>query len=108
MWLCSAPLPPSDIRVVSVDHDQITFTGTPPPDSEEFSYSLRISSDFRGYSHSETVRNMKSHTFSNLKSGTRYQLELRSVVNGVFSVPVYCLHSTGETHRDHHTLKTHR
>ncbi|XP_075906774.1 receptor-type tyrosine-protein phosphatase eta [Nelusetta ayraudi] len=90
----TTPLPPSDIRVVSVDHDQITFTGTPPPDSEEFSYSLRISSDFRGYSHSETVRNMKSHTFSDLKSGTRYQLELRSVVNGVFSVPVYCLHST--------------
>lgn len=107
MWLCSAPLPPSDIEVVSVDQDQITFSWRSPPDSEEFSYSLRISSDFWGHSHSETVRKMK-HTFSGLKSGTRYQLELRSVVNGVFSVPVYCLHSTGETHRDHHTLKIHR
>lgn len=108
MWLCSVPRPPSDIRVDSFDQDKITFTWTLPEDSEEFSYSLKISSDFWGHSHSETVRNNNSHTFSGLKSGTKYQLELQTVVDHVFSVPFNLSQSTGETHRDHHTLKIHR
>lgn len=86
--------PPSDIRVDSFDHDKITFTWTPPLDSEGFSYSLRISSDFWGHSHSETVHNNNSHTFSGLKSGTKYQLELQTVVDQVSSVPVNLSQST--------------
>lgn len=108
MWLCSAPLPPSNLTVVSFDQHTITFTWTPPPDSEEFSYSLNISAAFWGHKHTETVRHENTHTISGLMSGTRYHLELRAVVGGVSSDPVSCSQSTGETHRDHHTVEIHR
>lgn len=105
MCLCSVPPPPSNIAVVFRDQNQITFNWTQPPNSEEYSYSLRIRSDFWGHSHSATVRNKSSHTFSGLKSGTKYELELRTLVSDVSSDPINYSNSTGETHRDRHTLK---
>lgn len=99
MWLCSAPLPPTDIKVVSFDQHQITFTWMLPPDSEDFRYSLRITSVFWGHSYSKTVRNKNIHTFSGLVSGTRYQLELRTEVGRVSSDPVSCSQETGKTLR---------
>lgn len=108
MWLCSAPLPPSNITVVSFDQHQITFTWVVPPDSEDFRYSLRITSVFWGHSYSETVSNKNKHTFSGLVSGTRYDLELRTMVGQVCSDPVSASQTTGETQTDHHTLKIHR
>lgn len=105
MWLCSAPLPPADVKVAFFNQHQITLTWMLPPHSEEFRYSLTITSVFWGHSDSETLDNKNNHTFSGLMSGTRYQLELQITVGGVSSDPVNISQTTGETHRDHHTLK---
>lgn len=98
MWLCSAPLPVTNIKVVSFDQHQITFTWTSPPDSENLEYFLKLTSMFWRHSYSKTVRNKNVHTFSGLKSGTTYQLDLRTTVGQRSSDPVSYSQSTGETH----------
>lgn len=104
MWLCSAPSPPTNVKVVSFDQHEITFTFTPAPNSEEFTYSLTITSVFWGHSYSEMLHNKNIYTISGLMSGTRYQLELQTMVGQISSDPVSFSQTTGETHRDHHTL----
>lgn len=93
----SVPLPPTDVTVSSFGKDHITFTWRPPLNAAPLTYSLKISSDFWGYCHSEMVQKQTSHTLSGLKSGTRYRFEVRTVAGEKLSTPANIFHSTGET-----------
>lgn len=94
---CSVPLPPTNVTVSSFNKHHITFTWRPPLNAATLTYSLKISSDFWGYSQSEMVQNQNRHTFSGLQSGTRYWFEVRTVAGKNLSTPANIFHSTGET-----------
>lgn len=96
---CSGPLPPKNVSVSSFGKDQITLEWQPSANFLEVSYRVNISSRFWNNSASLTADNDTSHVFGGLHSGTRYELAVRTEIDGRFSTPETESQCTGETLR---------
>ncbi|XP_035472253.2 receptor-type tyrosine-protein phosphatase eta [Scophthalmus maximus] len=82
------PLPPTDASVFARSKTRLTFQWVAPESALSPRYQVRLSSRFWGHSLSAFVGNRTSHTFENLKSGTRYELEVRTVTDEEWSEPL--------------------
>lgn len=89
------PSKPTNASVLSKNSSQITFQWTPPINIATGNYSVKLSSSFWNETWWEFV-NTTSHTFTGLKSGTKYQFEVRTWAGGLKSEPVSIPQSTGE------------
>ncbi|XP_034757264.1 receptor-type tyrosine-protein phosphatase eta [Etheostoma cragini] len=94
------PMPPTNATALSSNKNQITFQWKPPENiTTRANYSLRISSHFWGVNRSETTNNT-SYTFGDLKSGTRYDFEVRTVADREPSNPACVSHWTEAEKRE--------
>ncbi|XP_035530827.1 receptor-type tyrosine-protein phosphatase eta [Morone saxatilis] len=79
------PLPPTDAKVTFRHKDNLTLEWKPPANSASVSYTVSINSSFWGYTMSGNVFNTTSYVFTGLKSGTKYYLEVKTVVGELLS-----------------------
>lgn len=93
----SVPAPPTNLKVTFSNHTHITFEWDPPVNaSTKVMYSVKLRSDFWGHFFSKKVPK-ETYTFAELKSGTKYDFEVQTVV-GTLSSPMEKLSQcTGET-----------
>lgn len=91
----SVPAPPRNLRVDSVDQNQITFKWDPPVNASTVEYSVKLSSRFWGHSFYAKV-DKETHKFDQLKSGTKYEVEVQTVVDNMSSPAEKLFKSTGE------------
>ncbi|XP_036966911.1 receptor-type tyrosine-protein phosphatase H [Acanthopagrus latus] len=81
------PAPPTNLKVTFSNHTHITFKWDPPVNaSTKVMYSVKLRSDFWGHFFSKKVPK-ETYTFAELKSGTKYDFEVQTVV-GTLSSPV--------------------
>lgn len=97
------PLPPTKVEVLETKKNQITFGWKAPDNAETVTYDVKINSSFWGHSWSERLVNKTSHTFGGLKSGTRYDFEVKTVADEECSTPATMSHFT-ETEKREITL----
>nr|XP_046235969.1 fibronectin [Scatophagus argus] len=94
------PLPPTDLSIPFFDKQQITLQWKAPANTAAVTYSVKISSSFWGHSWSLTVNDKTNHTFSDLKSGTKYDFEIQTVAGGNSSIAVLTSHFTVAEERE--------
>lgn len=94
----SVPSPPTDITATS-SNKSITFSWKAPVNSHTVNYSVTIDSSFWVSTESHLLNDQTSYTFSNLKSGTKYNFTVKSVAHDLSSDPTSASYSTGETLR---------
>ncbi|XP_073330810.1 receptor-type tyrosine-protein phosphatase eta [Pagrus major] len=87
------PGPPTDAKVISTNKTQITFEWVAPINASKVMYAVRLSSSFWSHSFSANVTKTQ-HTFHGLRSGTRYEFEVRTVVGQLSSSPEKLNHCT--------------
>ncbi|XP_044039675.1 receptor-type tyrosine-protein phosphatase eta-like isoform X3 [Siniperca chuatsi] len=92
------PLPPTLGKVTS-SGNQIMIEWNPPVNTSTVNYSVKISSSFWGHNLSDTVNNT-NHTFSGLKSGTKYYYEVRTLAGVWSSTPLAGNQCTDAVKRD--------
>lgn len=84
------PSPPTDARATGANQTSVTFEWEPPENIGNAVYSVKLSSGFWGHSWSETVIDKTSHTFFNLRSGTKYRFQVQTVAGVLHSFPEDC------------------
>ncbi|XP_026154229.1 receptor-type tyrosine-protein phosphatase eta [Mastacembelus armatus] len=94
------PSPPTDPRVSVFNESHIEFRWSAPVNTITVVYSVRVNSSFWGQTWSATVNNTTSCTFGNLKSGTKYQFEVRTVAGQEESDPATIAGFTKEKKRE--------
>lgn len=93
------PLPPTHPKIPFADKEHITFSWTAPANSLNVTYVVEIKSDFYHYNMSAVVHHHTQYNFTGLKSGTKYDLAVKTKAGGNYSVPADISHCTGETLR---------
>ncbi|XP_039997489.1 receptor-type tyrosine-protein phosphatase eta-like [Xiphias gladius] len=88
------PRPPTNLRVVSTSKTHIALDWRAPDDIKRANYSVQLHSGFWGQTLSFDVDNETSHTFENLKSGTMYRVQVRTVTPEEQSAPLARSHFT--------------
>ncbi|KAG7495581.1 receptor-type tyrosine-protein phosphatase eta-like [Solea senegalensis] len=89
------PSPPTDAKGVSANKSHITFQWKAPESAVRGTrYAVRISSSFWGHSWSGPLSDKTTYTFGNLKSGTNYTFEVRTVTDDAQSPPLTTSHFT--------------
>ncbi|XP_045919904.1 receptor-type tyrosine-protein phosphatase eta [Micropterus dolomieu] len=87
------PSPPTDITATS-SNKSITFSWKAPVNSHTVNYSVTIDSSFWVSTESHLLNDQTSYTFSNLKSGTKYNFTVKSVAHDLSSDPTSASYST--------------
>lgn len=92
----SEPASPRNLRVAFSNQSQITLKWDAPDNAAAgVNYSVKLSSRFWGHYFSENVKNL-NHTFDALKSGSRYEAEVQTVVGNTSSSVERLCPYTGE------------
>ncbi|XP_058479737.1 receptor-type tyrosine-protein phosphatase H-like [Solea solea] len=88
------PSPPTDAKVVSANKSHITFQWKAPESAVRGTrYAVHLNSSFWGHNQSE-LSNKTTYTFGNLKSGTNYMFEVRTVTDEARSPQITTSHFT--------------
>ncbi|XP_054457075.1 receptor-type tyrosine-protein phosphatase eta-like [Anoplopoma fimbria] len=93
-------VPPSNASVISSDKNQISFQWTPPDNTAKVHYRVQLSASFWGYNQSKVLHDETKHTFVNLKSGTKYDFEVRTLLNEDLSDAAVVSHCTESEKRE--------
>ncbi|TMS02336.1 Receptor-type tyrosine-protein phosphatase H [Larimichthys crocea] len=88
------PLPPTHPKIPFADKEHITFSWTAPANSLNVTYVVEIKSDFYHYNTSAVVHHHTQYNFTGLKSGTKYDLTVKTKAGGNYSVTADISHCT--------------
>lgn len=92
----SEPASPRNLRVAFSNQSQITLKWDAPDNAAAgVNYSVKLSSRFWGHYFSVNEDHL-NHTFDELKSGTRYEAEVQTVVGNTSSSAITLSPCTGE------------
>lgn len=92
----SEPASPRNLRVAFSNQSQITLKWDAPDNAAAgVNYSVKLSSGFWGHYFSVNEDHL-NHTFDELKSGTRYEAEVQTVVGNTSSSAITLCPYTGE------------
>ncbi|KAL3046393.1 hypothetical protein OYC64_004405 [Pagothenia borchgrevinki] len=94
------PSPPTNARVSNQDKSSITFNWDPPANVGTITYAVGISSSFWGHTVSERIEDKISHTFTGLKSGTKYDFQVQTVADKDLSAAATVSHYTDADKRE--------
>ncbi|XP_071315259.1 receptor-type tyrosine-protein phosphatase eta-like [Trachinotus anak] len=88
------PRQPTHVSVSNFNETQITFQWKAPPNIVNAKYLVNLNSKFWGQSLTGNVDNKTSYTFDNLKSGTIYDFQVRTMADQDLSPPLCMSHQT--------------
>ncbi|XP_056225399.1 receptor-type tyrosine-protein phosphatase H [Seriola aureovittata] len=86
-YIFTKPSPPTDANATS-NKTHITFQWKAPVNTGKAKYLVQLISNFWGQNRTDTVDNDTSYTFDNLKSGSKYELQVQTVAGEERSNPL--------------------
>ncbi|KAI4808136.1 hypothetical protein KUCAC02_000204 [Chaenocephalus aceratus] len=94
------PSPPTNAKSTYQDKSSITFEWDPPAKVGRVTYAVGIISSFWGHAVSERIENKTTHTFTGLKSGTKYDFQVQTVADKELSTAATVSHCTDADKRE--------
>ncbi|XP_029310934.1 receptor-type tyrosine-protein phosphatase eta isoform X2 [Cottoperca gobio] len=94
------PSPPTDVRVVYSNKNQITVQWSAPQNIATASYAVSINSSFWSYTLLSHVHNITSYTVRHLHSGTKYDFRVQTMADQELSAPATHSHFTESEKRE--------
>ncbi|KAK5875870.1 hypothetical protein CesoFtcFv8_026905 [Champsocephalus esox] len=94
------PSPPTNAKSTYQDKSSITFEWDPPAKVGRVTYAVGIISSFWGHAVSERIENKTTHTFTGLKSGTKYDFHVQTVADKELSTAANVSHCTDADKRE--------
>ncbi|KAJ4948414.1 hypothetical protein JOQ06_019948 [Pogonophryne albipinna] len=94
------PSPPTKAKSTYQDKSSITFEWDPPAKVGRVTYAVGIISSFWGHNVSERIENKTTHTFTGLKSGTKYDFRVQTVADKELSTAATVSHCTDADKRE--------